>query len=193
MDDENKQEQGNNGENTEAKPENSEVGQSGSGPRVHIFGAEINGDEWARHGSETKEEWRKRKQEWKAAHREHIEQKKEQWKANRDDCHDDRHHGGGIFWGMIVLFVGVIALLYTLGFVSHGFWHVIIPFWPILLILWGASIILGRHWFARFVLFVLALAILIAIVLYGLAKSDSTVVSWLSPTVVRAIQTAQTK
>jgi len=92
-----------------------------------------------------------------------------------------------------VLFVGVVALLYTMGFVSREFWHVILPFWPILLILWGASIILGRHWFARFIIFLLALAFLIVVIFYGLVKTDSPVVSSLSPTVVAAIQSAHTQ
>jgi hypothetical protein len=70
---------------------------------------------------------------------------------------------------------------------------VILPFWPILLILWGASIILGRHWFARFIVFLLALAFLIVVIFYGLVKTDSPVVSSLSPTVVAAIQSARTQ
>jgi len=96
-----------------------------------------------------------------------------------------------MFWGMILLFAGVIALLYTMGFISHAFWYAIVPFWPILLILWGASIILGRHWFARFILFLFALAFLIIIIFYGLVKTDSPLVSYLSPNVVRAVQTTQ--
>ena len=46
-----------------------------------------------------------------------------------------------------------MALLYTLDTFPVAFWHAIEPFWPILLILWGASIILGRHWFSRFIAF----------------------------------------
>ena len=162
---------------------NQEAGQSG--PRVHLFGAEINGDgwdkssDWSKHKDESKEEWRKRRQEWKMQRRE--------WH------HEHGHGGGGIFWGMVLLFAGVVALLYTMGLISHPFWHAILPFWPILLIMWGASIILGRHWFARFILFLFALAFLIVIIFYGLVKSDSPLVSMLSPNVVSAIQTAPTQ
>jgi len=93
-----------------------------------------------------------------------------------------------MFFGMILLFAGVVALLYTMGLIAQPFWHAILPFWPILLILWGASIILGRHWFARFILFLFALAFLIVIIFYGLVRSDSPLVSSLSPNVVSAIQ-----
>lgn len=164
---------------------------------VRIFGAEVNAaggttsGDWSRDKAETKEEWRKRKDKWKQQHREQIQQHREQWKAQRHDWHDDDHHGGGMFFGMILLFAGVIALLYTMGFISHAFWYAVLPFWPILLILWGASIILGRHWFARFVLFIFALAFLIIIIFYGLIKTDSPLVSSLSPSVVRAVEITQ--
>jgi hypothetical protein len=147
---------------------------------VHLFGAEVNGGEgghWDdKSRAERKEEWRKRKDEWKMQHRE--------WRH-------EHGHGGGVFWGMVLLFAGVVALLYTMGFISHSFWHAILPFWPILLIMWGASIILGRHWFARTILFLFALAFLIVIIFYGLVKSDSPLVSSLSPNVVSAIQNSQ--
>ncbi len=157
---------------------------------VHIFGAEVGAA--GEHGgngtddkaaSENKEGWHARKEEWKAKHRE----QREQWKMQRRDWHHDHHHDGGLFGGLVVLLVGALALLYTMGFVSPVFWHAIVPFWPILLILWGASIILGHHWFARFILFLLALAILALIVFYGLVRAGSPLVSSLSPTVVSAI------
>ena len=185
MDEENKQE-----------PQNSAGGEpesQASRPHVRVFGAEVNtGDgDWSRRGNESKEEWRKRKDEWKQNHRQHIEQNREQWKAQRQEWRNERHYGGGLFGGLVILLIGVLALLYTMGFVSHDFWHAVAPFWPILLILWGASIILGRHWFSRFILFLVALAILVLVIFYGLIKTDSPLVSSLSPNVVRAIETSQ--
>jgi hypothetical protein len=183
MDDENKQDQQN--------------GNNESRPRVHIFGMEVdggsasggdNGSDWKKNKAENKEEWRKRKEEWKQAHRE----QREQWKMQHREWRDEHHYGGGgSFWGMLLLFAGVIALLYTMGLISHPFWHAIEPFWPVLLIMWGASIVLGRHWFARFILFLFALAFLLIVIFYGLAKTDSPAVSWLSPNVVSAIQNTQ--
>lgn len=184
MDENNKQEQQG---GSEAKPETE---QGGVGPHVQVFGMEVNTA--GEHGN--KEDWRARHNEWKREHHEQRDQQRaecrERWKAQREEWRHEHHHEGGLFFGMIVLFAGVVALLYTMGFVSHAFWHAIAPFWPVLLILWGASIILGRHWFARFIIFLLALAFLIAIIFYGLVKTDSPVVSSLSPTVVTAIQNA---
>jgi uncharacterized membrane protein len=187
MEDENKQEQQN---NVGSEPES-----LASRPHVRVFGAEVNtGDgDWSQRRNESKEEWRKRKDEWKQKHRQHIEQNKEQWKAQRHEWRDEHRYGGSLFGGLVILLLGVLALLYTMGFVSHDFWHAILPFWPILFILWGASMILGRHWFSRFILFLVALAILILVVFYGLVKTDSPLVSSLSPNVVRAIQISQPK
>jgi hypothetical protein len=187
MDEEKKQEQEN---SSEVKPE---TGQGGSRPHVQVFGMDVNTS--GEHGN--KEDWRARKDEWKREHHEQRDQQRVEWrdqrKIQREQWRHNHHHEGGLFFGMIVLFVGVVALLYTMGFVSHAFWHAIAPFWPILLILWGASIILGRHWFARFILFIFALVILIAVIFYGLVKTDSPVVSYFSPTVVAAIQSAHTQ
>ncbi|MGD1003169.1 MAG: hypothetical protein ABR884_01165 [Minisyncoccia bacterium] len=179
MDEENKSEPQN---SSEAEPHRS---------HVQVFGMDVNTS------SESKEDWRARKDEWKKQHHEQRDQQRaehrEQRKAQHEQWRHDHHHEGGLFFGMIVLFVGVVALLYTMGLVSHAFWYVILPFWPILLILWGASIILGRHWFARFIVFLLALAFLIVVIFYGLVKTDSPVVSSLSPTVVSAIQNTHTQ
>ena len=176
MDEENKQKQEN----------------GGSRPHVQVFGMDVNTS--GEHGNA---DWRAHKDEWKREHREQRDQQRaehrEQWKAHHEEWRHDHHHEGGLFFGMIVLFVGVVALLYTVGLVSHAFWYVILPFWPILLILWGASIILGRHWFARFIVFILALVFLVAVIFYGLVKTDSPVVSSLSPTVVAAIQSTHTQ
>ena len=169
----------------EEKKQEPETEQAGSSPHVQVFGMDVNTS--GAHGN--KEDWRARKDEWKRQHHEQRDQRKMQ----REQWSHDHHHEGGLFFGMIVFFVGVVALLYTMGFVSHAFWLAIAPFWPILLILWGASIILGRHWFARFIVLLLAFAFLIAVILYGLVKTDSPVVSSLSPTVSAAIQNTHTQ
>lgn len=180
MDDENKPDQQNTA-GTDSQPENDRP----SHEHVHIFGAEVNGGGEGATGaakttSETKEEWRARKRERRA-----------QWRAQREEWRQARHHEGGMFWGLILLLVGVFALLGTFGYLSPVFWSAIVPFWPILLILWGASLVLGRHWFARFILFIFALIFLIVVILYGLVRAGSPLVSSLSPNVVRAVQTAQ--
>lgn len=180
MDEENKQEgqEGNN--NTGGEP---------SQQHVHIFGAEVNSSGDSK--SETKEDWRKRKQEWKQEHQAQRVQRRAEWRAQRDEWRQVHRHEGGMFWGLILLLVGVLALMYTMGYVSPVFWHAIIPFWPILLILWGASLVLGRHWFTRFILFLFALVFFVIVIIYGLVRAGSPLVSYLSPNVVRAVQAAQ--
>lgn len=163
---------------------------------VHIFGAEIDSGAGENAGvpgaaesasasasgtaAGSKAEWRARRREQRA-----------QWKAQRAEWRQARHHEGGMFWGLIILLIGVLALLDTMGYLSSAFWSAIVPFWPLLLILWGASLVLGRHWFARFIIFLFALAFLIIVIIYGLVRTDSPLVSYISPTVVRAVQTAQ--
>lgn len=40
---------------------------------------------------------------------------------------------GKVFWGILLVLVGLFILFHNLGFVSRD----IIRFWPVLLILWG--------------------------------------------------------
>lgn len=165
--------------------EEKKEGMEGAGrTHVHIFGAEVNGsagDRAARH-----EEWKARREEWKHARKE----QREEWKAWRRECRDDHPHTGGMFWGLLILFAGIVALLYSMGLVPPLFWHAIEPLWPLLLIIWGASIVLGRHWLARLVLFILAFILFVAAIMYGLVRANSPLVSSLSPTVVQAIEHA---
>lgn len=174
---------------------------------VHIFGAEVNSgagenegvnggaDGTAESASDTttptsdtaagsKAEWRARRRQWK-------QEQRAQWKAQRAEWRQAHRHEGSMFWGLIILLIGVLALLDTMGYLSSAFWSAIVLFWPLLLILWGASLVLGRHWFARFIIFIFTIAFLIIVILYGLVRTDSPLVSYISPNVVRAVQSAQ--
>ena len=155
-------------------------------PHVRIFGANVdNGGQSHRpdRAGMSRDEWRAKKEEWKQKHRE----QKHQWRMQNRQNWAANHQGEGMFAGLVILFVGVMALLYTMGDISITFWHAIEPFWPILLILWGASILLGRHWFSRFVLFIFTLAFLVIVIFYGLIKTDSPLVSLLPTNVVSAM------
>jgi hypothetical protein len=162
----------------EKKTEQEYVKEDQSRPHVRIFGADV---DTGGGPANSKEEWQKKKEQWKDERHAH----KEEWRMHRDEWRG--HHRGGSFFGLIILFIGVVTLLYTMGLVSRDFWHAIAPFWPILLILWGASIMLGRHWFSRLVLFVLAIGFLLAVILYGLVKIGSPIANSLSPGVVSSI------
>lgn len=49
-------------------------------------------------------------------------------------------HRGGLFWGGILILLGVLLLLNRLGILSVGIWPVL---WPLLLIGWGLSLLFG--------------------------------------------------
>ena len=156
-------------------------------PHVRIFGADVdNGASTSGNtnagsqGTMSRDEWHAKKQEWKQKHR---EQKQQQQRMQRRQDWSTNHHSEGYFAGLLLLLVGIVALSYTLGFISKSFWYAIEPFWPILLILWGASIVLGRHWFSRFILFIFTLAFFAIVIFYGLVRTDSPYVNGVSPNV----------
>ena len=41
--------------------------------------------------------------------------------------------GGKVFWGLVLILIGVLILLDNLGYLTHD----IIRFWPVLVIIWG--------------------------------------------------------
>ncbi|HUC02022.1 MAG TPA: DUF5668 domain-containing protein [Candidatus Paceibacterota bacterium] len=166
---------------------------------VHIFGAEVDSGAGENGGgaerstsdaatsgttAQSKAEWRARRRQWK-------QEQRAQWKAQRAEWRQAHRHEGSMFWGLIILLVGVLALLDTTGYLSSAFWTAIVPFWPLLLILWGASLVLGRHWFARFIIFIFTIAFLVIVIIYGLVRTNSPLVSSLSPNVVQAVHSAQ--
>jgi len=137
-----------------------------SAAHVRIFGVDVDS---AHDG-----DWRRHKEEWRAERRKEREERR------------GHHEGRSIFWGLFILFLGIVLFLSKLGLLPHGFWHEIAPFWPMLLILWGLDILMGRSWFSRVVIFVVALVLFLGIVIYGLVRSSSPVVSNFPPNVVNA-------
>jgi hypothetical protein len=146
--------------------EQEEEKKNGSAAHVRIFGVDV--DATGDH------DWRRRKEEWKAERRKDREER---------HCH---YEGRSVFWGLFVLFLGIVFFLSTLGLLPHGFWHEIAPFWPALLILWGLDILMGRSWFSRIVIFIVALVLFLGIVAYGLVRSSSPLVTRFPPNVVNA-------
>ncbi len=47
-----------------------------------------------------------------------------------------------MFWGTILVIIGIIALLKNLGFITAGVWEVV---WPILLISLGVSLLAKKR------------------------------------------------
>ncbi len=99
-----------------------------------------------------------------------------------------RHwHSGRIIWGVLILFAGIIFLLNNLNIVPWTFWDYVWSFWPMLLILWGFHIILGNNPVSSFIIFLLTLAVVGAVFLYGLAQVGSPLVNYFPPDVNKAI------
>jgi len=46
---------------------------------------------------------------------------------------ESKRRGGKVFWGLVLILIGVLILLDNLGYLSHD----IIRFWPVLVIIWG--------------------------------------------------------
>ncbi len=64
--------------------------------------------------------------------------------------------------GVILLFLGVVFLLHTLGILPWGVWGVLWRFWPVVLIIVGLGILLRRynHWLVSLLLLALLFACL---------------------------------
>lgn len=82
-------------------------------------------------------------------------------------------HTGGVVFGVMLLFGGILLLLNTLGVVSWDVWDRLWQFWPLLLILFGLHIILGSSGLARVLMFVVSVVALGLVVLYGLREVGS--------------------
>lgn len=145
-------------------------------PHVRVFGMDMdNGSGEVRYSGRVQD-----------SDKEARRQRKEEWRMHRHDWHQ-HSNGDGYFAGILLLLIGIVALAYTLGFISADFLTVIAPFWPILLILWGASIVLSKHWFSRLILFIFVLIFFVIICLYGLVRTNSPLVSSFSPNIKSSI------
>lgn len=76
----------------------------------------------------------------------------------------------GLYWGIILLFLGVVFLLQTFNILPWGLWSTLWRFWPVLLIIAGFRILLCRSkpWLITVITVILLIAsLLLAIVLQG--------------------------
>ena len=55
-----------------------------------------------------------------------------------------RSHGESLFWGTLIILVGVTWLGINLGYFSSAIWYELLRLWPILLIIWGLNILVRR-------------------------------------------------
>jgi len=79
-----------------------------------------------------------------------------------------------IFWGTVLVALGVLFLLSNLGVLPWGVWQTLVKAWPLLLVVWGASILL--HPFGRLGALLTALIVIVglgAVVVYTLAFASN--------------------
>jgi len=83
-------------------------------------------------------------------------------------------------WGILLLFLGVVFLLQTLGVLPWGLWGTLWRFWPVLIIIIGLGILLRRYnvWLVSLLTFAILGACLgITIWQYGPSLSSGMVTS----------------
>lgn len=95
-----------------------------------------------------------------------------------------RHYDGGIMWGLVFIFAGIMLLLNTTQVVPWAVWNYIWPFWPLFLILIGVRIILGKSLQAEIIASIIAFLLLAFVAIYALIQINSNLVDYLPQGVV---------
>ncbi len=146
---------------------------------VHIFGKEVR-PYTGKDGAKEKE-----------GHAEHEGHRGERGYYKKEWRWEHRRRHGGMFWGLLVLLIGIILLLNGIGLISHQFWAAILPFWPVILIIWGLDILLGGHSLGRILTALIAVAICVAVIIYGLARINPAAANSLPSNVSSIIYSSQ--
>jgi hypothetical protein len=85
-----------------------------------------------------------------------------------------------LFWGIIVLFAGILWLLSNLGLIPSSIWYQLWRLWPILIILWGVSILFSKSgvksiWLSMVMVVIIAAAVSAFAFLFRNQKVESQV------------------
>lgn len=83
------------------------------------------------------------------------------------------HDGGGVIFGFLLLFAGIVLILNNFGVVSWIFWYAIAPLWPLLLVLLGLRIIFGHSRASRVITALFAILFGAVVIAYGLIRINS--------------------
>lgn len=99
-----------------------------------------------------------------------------------------RRRGNAVF-GLFILFIGGVLLLNNFGIVPWNFWDFIWIFWPVIFILIGIRAIFGRSVICSLIVSLLAAAIFLTVLIFGLEKVNSPLVTYFPPSVVEFVNT----
>ncbi len=69
-----------------------------------------------------------------------------------------------LFWGVIIIIIGLLWLSTNLGIISGGFWSEIWRLWPIIFVIWGVSLLFSQKGLNTVWLSVISLILVLAIV-----------------------------
>lgn len=86
-----------------------------------------------------------------------------------------------LFWGVIIIIIGLLWLFTNLGIISGGFWSEIWRLWPMIFIIWGVSLLFSHKGLNTVWLSVISLIIMLAVAsafvwVYQGAKKESTII-----------------
>ena len=77
-----------------------------------------------------------------------------------------------IVWALILIFLGTIMLLNSLGMVSWEIWFVIMRFWPVILVFSGLELIFGKYAITKYLMSIFAILVLSSIGLVAVYNSN---------------------
>jgi len=80
---------------------------------------------------------------------------------------------GDIFWGLLVVFFGLIFLGSAFGAITSNYWESIYSFWPLLIVLLGINIIIGKGFLQNILMFLLTVLVLGYVAIYGIIETRS--------------------
>lgn len=106
---------------------------------------------------------------------------------NRAPCND----GGGVVWGVVLVFAGIVLLFNTLSVIPWEIWERLLIYWPALLILGGLHIIMGNSLLSRLLLTLFSIVILGTVCLLAIRLYGPDLVSALPPPATEFLNTVE--
>ena len=72
-----------------------------------------------------------------------------------------------LFWGILIVAIGVALLFNNIGILPEGFFSNLIQFWPLVLVLWGLSLLFSKNKQAKIAFSVISILLLLAVLVFS--------------------------